>query len=151
MPLLEKWDATIDGDSSDVSRSDILDSPVDIYEDEMKSLTLHKHARLVINDQFPLSSLLKPIRQGWSVDTFRDCQDNYFSVPRLDIRHLGKCETLNETLQSCAWLLQQSSPRCHTAAKVHCRSEVVMPLLETVSYPSSCFSWLADSPIFRSI
>lgn len=134
--FLKRWDAdheVADSDSvesgSDDNDTDAF-TPEDNYIDLIRGMTLHKNARLVTNDEFPLASLLKPVRGSWSI-----WSDLCFA-PRLDLRHLtGDDEGLNVTLQGCAWLLQGEKRRYwrDAVAKVDCRLEMLRPLLDTVS------------------
>lgn len=141
--FLTKWHESEDGNDSDTTESESSDeayteySYEDSYDDELLGLTLHKHARLITNDKFPLASLLKPIIGGWRISPWREVDDEYLYAPRLDIRHLTQDSVaLSETLQGCAWLLQgeiEEGCKKDTVAEVDCRLEVVQPLLQTVS------------------
>jgi hypothetical protein len=105
-------------------------------------MTLHRHARLLTNNTHPLGLLQdKKSRTDpfeWSFDLYYE--KHYDDFPTLDIRFLGKGDLgWEETLQGCVWLSQTNSQMagrvsCHyPGAAVECRSEMVLPLIQTVS------------------
>jgi hypothetical protein len=110
------------------------------YAHHIRSLILHRHARFVTNNAYTLSFLqdkqsrLDPFE--WTFD-FPD-PNSYEDSPVLDISHLRKDDVgCAETLQGCVWLLQTNTLMAtedfYPGAAVKCRSEMVLPLMKTVS------------------
>jgi hypothetical protein len=137
--FLSKWDAANDADNDNTTSSESSAESENTYDNEFTGLTLHKYARLITNERFPSASLSTPMEGGWKILPNRD--EDYIFVPRLDIRHLtAKDAQLNQTLRGCTWLVQgplYTRFRTDSIAEVDCRLEVILPLLETVSFPSA--------------
>jgi hypothetical protein len=138
--FLERHDEVLEpSQEEEVSDVEILN----IYQHHTQTLTLHKDARFSTNEAYPLEFLQdseSPTEPSeWSFDM---PEDNSFELsPEVDIRHLSKDDTgYQETLQGVVWLLHVD--RClrwlrrhrYPGADVRCRSEMVLPLLQTVSW-----------------
>jgi hypothetical protein len=113
------------------------------YSDRVMSITLHKLARFLMDETYPLKFLQEKKSRTdpfeWCVGDLPD-QNNYDDSPKLDIRHLCKDDVRwEESLQAIVWLLQTNSLMAgsicdfYPGAAVDCRSELVLPLIQTVS------------------
>jgi hypothetical protein len=98
-------------------------------------LSLHEHARFLLEDLRSVQLLENkenqtspfewPIREA-SVNSYHDsfC---------LEIRYLDRqVARWMETLQGCMWLIHAGNCWGNPGAEVICRSEMVMPLIQTV-------------------
>jgi hypothetical protein len=137
--FLEQWDADNEGRDLEVGHGEAPEDtePNFDYEDQLRSLTLHRHARLITSEEFPLESLARSIKGGWLILPWRENEEEetILFAPRLDIRYLEEGPLLNESLQGCVWLCQEQHSECeknHTVAEVDCRLGALLPLLETV-------------------
>jgi hypothetical protein len=100
------------------------------YRYVCKCLFLYKHARLVTDDTFPPKALLTLAEKPWRINSEPD--EDIAMSPLLDIQCLRRDKNLAETLQGCAWLMQQEGLASQPCAIVYCRAEVVEPMLQTV-------------------
>jgi hypothetical protein len=136
------WKEFLDNyDGNDVSEE--ARRRITCYADRVMAITLHQHARFLTTDRHLIGFLQdKKSRTApfdWCVGDLPD-QNNYHDSPKLDIGHLRKDDTgWEETLQGLIWLLQTNSLMAgaicdfYPGAAVDCRSEMVLPLIQTVS------------------
>jgi hypothetical protein len=120
--FLDQWDGKPEGTAS--------------HYNLVRSITIHEGGRFLTNDKYPVESLQDKHSQTdpfqWTVERFNtNCWKETY--PILDIRHLPKDDAgWVETLQGCMWLMQ-TNDRWRPGAAVRCRSDMVVPLLRTVS------------------
>jgi hypothetical protein len=107
------------------------------YECLLHQMSLHRNAKLIIDERCPREALL--ICPDFAEDGCWKVRDWISKVPpTLDIRHLQQDESLATTLQGCAWLIHGEGG-LWTNARVTCKAEVLESLVTTVSFSISFF------------
>ncbi|KAJ9093846.1 hypothetical protein QFC21_006217 [Naganishia friedmannii] len=147
------WQTVLDHwDRKPESQADQL---ITWYYHRAQMIALHKHARYITNDIYPLEFLQHKKSRTDPFEWEFEAQDEhgYDISPKLDLRLLNKeDQAWDETLQGVIWLLQTNSLMAgvlddhRPGAEVDCRSEMVMPLVQTYATqkPSEFFLTVVD-------
>lgn len=113
------------------------------YVHRVQSITLHQHARLLTSHKYPLKFLQDKQSKIHPFEWSHEAYDEHgFDISlKLDIRHLKtEDERWIATMQGCIWLLHTNSEMAELTvenrpgAEVNCRSEIVLPLVQTVRF-----------------
>lgn len=123
-----------DGEPSDDER---------IWYFRIRGMTLHNQARFLEDDNHPIEVYKgkdnETIPFEWRFDEPVAYINSYNNSSTMNFRHLNIQDAgWEETLQRCVWLMQING-NCSPGAAVSCRSEMVLPLIQTVSFDVSRF------------
>jgi hypothetical protein len=112
------------------------------YSRSIHGITIYKDARFLTNDQYLIEFLQRKKTRtnpfDWSFSVIGP--NDYENSPKLDVTRLSKDnDGWEETLQGCIWLSQTnimmavSTDEYFPGLAVACRSDMVLPLVQTVS------------------